>query len=97
MIIERKIKEWSEAAPRKKLDMIEQDLIIEKALVELYKQPLVRENLAFKGGVFCTFPIMVKSRTFFFSTAYSKEEVFETRPPRKLFTLYFIYNIFLLL
>ncbi len=50
MIVARRIKEWSDFAPWKNLDMVEQDLIIEKALVKLYKQPLVAKNLAFKGG-----------------------------------------------
>lgn len=44
------IERWAEFAPWKTKDLIEQDLIIEKALVELYKKPLIRKNLAFKGG-----------------------------------------------
>ena len=50
MIAEKNVTEWGSIAAWKTQDMIEQDLIIERALVELYKQPLVRENLGFKGG-----------------------------------------------
>lgn len=50
MILKRYITEWSNTAPWQTQDMVEQDLIIERALVELYKMPLVRKNLAFKGG-----------------------------------------------
>ncbi len=44
------ITEWEQVAPWRTDNLIEQDLIIERALVELYKMPLVRKNLAFKGG-----------------------------------------------
>ncbi len=50
MIPKNFIIKWRESAPWKTDNMVEQDLIIEKALVELYKKPLIRENLAFKGG-----------------------------------------------
>lgn len=50
MISRNFLKEWEETSPWRTQDMIEQDLIIEKVLAELYKMPLVRKNLAFKGG-----------------------------------------------
>lgn len=50
MIAENYIEEWRKKAPWQTQGMVEQDLIIERALSELYKMPLVKENLAFKGG-----------------------------------------------
>jgi len=40
----------SKQAPWPTPTMIEQDLIISRALVELYNQPKVRDNLIFRGG-----------------------------------------------
>lgn len=42
--------EWREHAPWPSDDQVEQDLIISRALVELYSQSEIRETLAFRGG-----------------------------------------------
>jgi len=44
------IKEWSHVAPWRQMYQVEQDLIISRALVELFNRPLLAENLAFHGG-----------------------------------------------
>jgi len=41
---------WRTHAPWPQLSQVEQDLIISRALVELYSHPLLAENLAFRGG-----------------------------------------------
>ena len=41
---------WRSHAPWPQLSQVEQDLIISRALVELYSHPLLAENLAFRGG-----------------------------------------------
>ena len=41
---------WRVNAPWPQLSQIEQDLIICRALVELYTHPVVAKNLAFRGG-----------------------------------------------
>lgn len=41
---------WRTHAPWPQLSQVEQDLIICRALVELYSHPLLEENLAFRGG-----------------------------------------------
>ena len=41
---------WRSHAPWPQLSQVEQDLIISRALVELYSHPLVADNLAFRGG-----------------------------------------------
>jgi predicted nucleotidyltransferase component of viral defense system len=41
---------WRKHAPWPQLSQVEQDLIICRALVELYSHPLLAENLAFRGG-----------------------------------------------
>jgi len=50
MIPEVYIEQWRKNAPWQTLAMIEQDLVISRALVALYQQPKVRECLAFRGG-----------------------------------------------
>jgi predicted nucleotidyltransferase component of viral defense system len=50
MISEDFITEWKINAPWQRLDMIEQDLIISRALVDLYNNDLIRKNLVFRGG-----------------------------------------------
>jgi predicted nucleotidyltransferase component of viral defense system len=50
MIPESYLLKWQVKAPWKSLFMVEQDLIISRALVELYNQPKVRSSLAFRGG-----------------------------------------------
>lgn len=41
---------WRAHAPWPQLSQVEQDLIICRALVEIYDHPLLAENLAFRGG-----------------------------------------------
>ncbi len=50
MIPEQALVEWRREAPWAANAMIEQDLIISRALVELYRQPEIAERLAFRGG-----------------------------------------------
>src|SRR3990167_10689565 len=44
------IEQWSSVAPWQSLSMIEQDLIISRALVALFNNSNVREFLVFRGG-----------------------------------------------
>jgi predicted nucleotidyltransferase component of viral defense system len=44
------ISEWKQYAPWPTNDQVEQDLIISRALVEIFNHPAVAENLAFRGG-----------------------------------------------
>lgn len=44
------IEKWQQNAPWQILDMVEQDLIISKALVALYSNPQIKSNLVFRGG-----------------------------------------------
>lgn len=50
MIPENFIEQWRVKAPWQTLAMIEQDLVISRALVELYNQPNVKSSLIFRGG-----------------------------------------------
>ena len=50
MIPRRYIEEWKEFAPWPENSQVEQDLVIERALVEIFSVPLLNENLAFRGG-----------------------------------------------
>jgi predicted nucleotidyltransferase component of viral defense system len=50
MISNAYIKEWRKSAPWPKNEQVEQDLIICRALVEIFRHPAVTENLAFRGG-----------------------------------------------
>lgn len=50
MIPERAIKEWNEVVPWQSPLMVEQDLIICRALVSIFSDEFLRENLAFRGG-----------------------------------------------
>lgn len=50
MIQESFIREWRELAPWPKNEMVEQDLIICRALASIFSDPFLRENLAFRGG-----------------------------------------------
>lgn len=50
MIPENFIERWRPNAPWQTLAMIEQDLIISRALVELFNQPLIKTSLVFRGG-----------------------------------------------
>jgi predicted nucleotidyltransferase component of viral defense system len=50
MISRRYIEEWKATAPWPENAQVEQDLIIERALVEIFSDDLLRDNLAFRGG-----------------------------------------------
>jgi len=50
MIPRRYIEEWRQNAPWPDNAQVEQDIVIERALVELFSDDLLRENLAFRGG-----------------------------------------------
>lgn len=50
MIPQRHITEWSEIAPWKANEQVEQDLIICRSLVELFSDDIIAEKLAFRGG-----------------------------------------------
>jgi predicted nucleotidyltransferase component of viral defense system len=49
MIIQQYIIAWSQYAPRNSYDLIEHDLVLSKALSELYATPTITENLIFRG------------------------------------------------
>lgn len=44
------ITEWQQTAPWQQPDMVEQDLIISRALVELFQDDSISQHLAFRGG-----------------------------------------------
>lgn len=44
------IEQWREYAPWQSLDMVEQDLIISRVLIELFNQPVIKSSLVFRGG-----------------------------------------------
>ncbi len=50
MLPRRYIEEWKEFAPWPEDAQVEQDLVIEKALLELYSDPFLQDRLAFRGG-----------------------------------------------
>ena len=50
MIPRRYIEEWKEYAPWQDYAHVEQDLIIERALVEIFSDELLSTHLAFRGG-----------------------------------------------
>jgi type I restriction enzyme M protein len=50
MISRRYIEEWKTYALWPENAQVEQDLIIERALIEIFSDELLRENLAFRGG-----------------------------------------------
>lgn len=50
MLPRRYIDEWREFAPWTEDAQVEQDLIIEKALLQLYSDPFLQQRLAFRGG-----------------------------------------------
>lgn len=50
MIPESYIEQWRPQAPWQTLAMVEQDLVISRALVALYNQPVVQSSLVFRGG-----------------------------------------------
>lgn len=51
MIANDVLEQWrKDVAPWKFLPMVEHDLILSRILVEIYKQPKIADNLAFRGG-----------------------------------------------
>lgn len=50
MLPRRYIEEWKEFAPWPEDAQVEQDLVIEKAMLELFSEPFLQERLAFRGG-----------------------------------------------
>ncbi len=50
MIPRRYIEEWKEFSSWTENTQVEQDLVIEKALIQLFSDPFLRERLAFRGG-----------------------------------------------
>ena len=50
MIPQRYIQEWKEQAPWPTDAQVEQDLVIARALVELFSDKLINKSLAFRGG-----------------------------------------------
>jgi len=48
MIPQNFLEQWS--APWQTLNMVEQDLVISRALIELYNNDFIRQSLAFRGG-----------------------------------------------
>ena len=50
MIPEYAITEWRQYAPWVNSEQVEQDLLISRALVEIYKHPVLAKRLAFRGG-----------------------------------------------
>ena len=49
MLPRRYIQEWKEFAPWPEDAQVEQDLVIEKAMLELFSDPFLQERLAFRG------------------------------------------------
>mgnify|MGYP001303730473 CR=1 FL=1 len=50
MIPQRAIDAWREFAPWIENSQIEQDLVISRALIEIYSDPFLKEVFAFRGG-----------------------------------------------
>lgn len=50
MIPKPDIAKWQQQAPWKQFYQVEQDLVISRALVEIFSDDFLRENLAFRGG-----------------------------------------------
>lgn len=50
MIPKPSIAKWQEYAPWKQFYQVEQDLVISRALVEIFSDKFLKENLAFRGG-----------------------------------------------
>jgi len=50
MISSAYIKEWRGNAPWSRNEQVEQDMIICRAIVEIFSHPVLAENLAFRGG-----------------------------------------------
>jgi len=50
MIPQAEIISWRNIAPWASFDQVEHDLVLSRAICELYKHPIVNENLVFRGG-----------------------------------------------
>ena len=50
MIAERYITEWSKCFPWTKNSFVEQDMVICRALVDIFSDPFLSDALAFRGG-----------------------------------------------
>ena len=50
MIPQVYIIEWQQSFPWSSYDFVEQDLVISRALVEIYSDPFLKSKLAFRGG-----------------------------------------------
>lgn len=50
MIPEFAIREWNETVPWTDSEQVEQDLLICRALTEIYKDEYLASHLAFRGG-----------------------------------------------
>ena len=50
MIIQPYLEEWRTQAPWRTNEQVEQDLIISRAIVEIFSDDLLRNSLAFRGG-----------------------------------------------
>ena len=50
MIPQTAITAWRNVAPWASIDQVEQDLILSRAICELYQHPVIGENLVFRGG-----------------------------------------------
>jgi len=48
MIPEIYVREWAKIVPWKLLSMVEQDLLISRILIELYKSEIIRDQLVFR-------------------------------------------------
>ncbi len=50
MIPQSHILEWSQQVPWQSFEQVEQDLVISRALVEIFSDKWLSSNLAFRGG-----------------------------------------------
>ena len=50
MIPQAEIISWRNVAPWGGVDQVEHDLVISRAICEIYQHPLILKNLAFRGG-----------------------------------------------
>ena len=50
MIPKAYITEWSNFVPWKANEQVEQDLVISRALIEIYSDEFLSKSLAFRGG-----------------------------------------------
>ena len=50
MIPQSYITAWRKKAPWQEDFQVEQDMVIERALIEIYNEPFLKERLAFRGG-----------------------------------------------